>query len=91
MVLFALITKRDVIANNLTHVKVPREPVGNDDALYYDVTVRLEIQPTDSYNVVRIIAPCFFQGSGVGAHPWPSVWVVSWPTQTFCYKIDSSV
>ncbi len=59
--------------------------------LYYDVTVRLEIQPTDLYNVVRIIAPCFFQGSGVGAHPWPSIWVVSWPTQTFCYKIDSSV
>jgi hypothetical protein len=40
MALLALITKRDVIAKILTHVKVPREPVANDDApaLYYDVT-----------------------------------------------------
>ena len=32
MVLLALITEQDVIAKILTHVKVPREPVQNDDA-----------------------------------------------------------
>jgi len=40
MALLAVITRQDVIAKILTHVKVPREPVANDDApaLYYDVT-----------------------------------------------------
>ena len=40
MVLLALITKQDVIAKILTHVKVPREPVHGDDtpALQHDVT-----------------------------------------------------
>ena len=49
MVLLALITKQDVIAKILTHVKVPREPVQNHDApaLYYDVTG----QPVPSWAV----------------------------------------
>ena len=40
MVLLALITKQDVIAKILTHVKVPREPVQSDDApaRHFDVT-----------------------------------------------------
>ena len=40
MLLLAVITKREVIARILTHVKVPREPVEADEpaALYYDVT-----------------------------------------------------
>ena len=40
MVLLALITKQEVIAKILTHVKAPREPVANDKlpARYYDVT-----------------------------------------------------
>ena len=40
MALLAVITRQDVIAKILAHVKVPREPVANDaaPALYYDVT-----------------------------------------------------
>jgi len=38
MLLLAVVTKREVIDRILSHVKVAREPIATDPALYYDVT-----------------------------------------------------
>lgn len=75
---------------------VPAGYAGNpgypDQAPSERITIDLERTPEQSFNLLRIVAPCYFAGSGPTAqYPWPAAWVVEWPAQTFCYLIDEDL